>query len=72
MIESAWMFLLSLVKLPKFINPVELARLTMAFFDEIIWRANDFEEYSAQLEELSLNRAHIEELVSLNFKSLLY
>ena len=66
LVESAWLLLLSLVRLPKLVNPVELVRLTTTFFDEIIWRANDFEEFPAQLEELSLNRAHIEELVGSN------
>ena len=63
LVESSWLLLLSLVKLPKLINPVELVRLTIAFFDEIVWRSNDYEDFAAQLEELSLNRAHIEDLV---------
>ena len=62
-IENNWLSLLYLVRLPKNVNPVELVRLTLSFFDDVYTRGM-LDNFGAKLENLSVDRSHIEELVS--------
>ena len=61
-IENNWLGLLYLVRLPKNVNPVELVRLTLSFFDDVYTRGT-LDNFGAKLENLSVDRSHIEELV---------
>jgi hypothetical protein len=62
-VENSWLSLLYLVRLPKNVNPVELVRLTLSFFDDVNTKVS-LMDFGGKLEDLSIDRSHIEDLVS--------
>ena len=70
-VQNSWLSLLYLVRLPKNVNPVELVRLTLSFFDDVDTKVS-FDDFGAKLEDLSIDRSHIEELVSSAFSLFLF
>jgi hypothetical protein len=58
--------LLHLVRLPKSVSPVELVEMTCKFFEDSVDRASTCSDFGLELEELSIDRASIEDLVRCN------
>jgi hypothetical protein len=58
--------LLHLVRLPKSVSPVELVEMTCKFFEDSVDRASTYSDFGLELEELSIDRASIEDLVRCN------